>query len=149
MSDKVKEAPFLRTPYNYDMELASDESSLFCRDPSLTDQSFQEEADLNFLLRKFGLGMQMPENFSMPEFADFREFTYDYQSAMNMVIDADKSFMTLPADVRRRFGNDPQMLLEFLADEGNRDEAEKLGLLKEKPKPAEPVLVKMADPPAQ
>jgi hypothetical protein len=34
----------------------------------------------------------------------------------------------LPGNVRARFHNDPQELLEFCSDEKNRAEAEKLGI---------------------
>ena len=37
--------------------------------------------------------------------------------------------MTLPADLRKRFSNDPGQLLSFLENEDNRAEAIKLGLV--------------------
>ena len=37
--------------------------------------------------------------------------------------------MALPAHLRARFENDPAQLIDFLGDENNRSEAEKLGLL--------------------
>ena len=37
--------------------------------------------------------------------------------------------MALSAEIRSRFGNDPQNLILFLEDPSNRPEAEKLGLV--------------------
>ena len=45
--------------------------------------------------------------------------------------------MALPSRVRRRFDNDPAELMEFLADEANREEAVMLGLI-EKEEPVQP-----------
>ena len=44
MKMKKVEIPFLRTPFNYDRDLASEESGLKCEDPSLTQQQFKDEA---------------------------------------------------------------------------------------------------------
>ena len=51
--------------------------------------------------------------------------------------------MELPAKVRARFDNDPQMFLEFVASEDNRQEAVELGLIKLAPPVAEPALVRV------
>ena len=44
--------------------------------------------------------------------------------------------MQLPADVRTRFNNDAGALVDFVSDDANRAEAEKLGLVL--PKASEP-----------
>ena len=36
--------------------------------------------------------------------------------------------MTMPADVRARFNNDPALFVDFCSDEANLDEMRKLGL---------------------
>lgn len=122
--------PFVRSPYNYDVEAASLDSGLKCEDPSLTQQQFLEEVDINTLVERFGLNGEMPMNPVMPTYGDFSEIG-DFQSAMNAVLAAEAQFMTLPAKVRSRFDNSPQRLLEFLGDESNRAEAIALGLVKE------------------
>jgi Chlamydia-phage Chp2 scaffold (Chlamy_scaf). len=63
-----------------------------------------------------------------PELADFDE-VFDFQSAMNVLVQAERSFMGLPANVRKRFSNDPGQMMEFLNDSSNYDEAVKLGLV--------------------
>lgn len=120
--------PFLRTPYNYDTIAASNESALVCEEPSLAQQQFKDETDINNILRQFNITGLLPEAPLSPRYGDFTGIV-DYQSALNAVIAADDGFMTLPAETRARFGNDPEQLINFLADESNRAEAEKLGLV--------------------
>lgn len=124
---------FLRTQFNYEPDKIRLDSALFCdaEDPedNRTQQQFKEESDINEIVRRFGLTGEMPDNPRVPQYGDFEEVT-DFQSAMNAVRQAEEGFMELPADVRARFANDPQRLMDFLADEANRDEARKLGLVR-------------------
>lgn len=115
-------------PFNYDTNEASDASGLKCEDVSLTKQSFAEEADINYIIRRFGLDGQLPSNVQMPMNGDFRNAP-DFMSAMNLIVAAREGFMTLPAKIRSRFDNDPRKLVDFLSDEANRDEAVKLGIV--------------------
>lgn len=131
--------PFLRTEFNYDMDEVSRETGLECLDPSKTVQDQTEDADINTIVRRFGLTGQLPDAVAMPQYADFED-VLDYHTAMLAVTKAQDSFMQMPAEVRARFQNDPQLFLEFCGDPGNREEAAKLGLLelREPPKPAGP-----------
>lgn len=128
---------FVRSALNYDFDEASKESALSMVDPEtgeldkgFTQQEFKEECDINEIVRRFGLTGQLPENVRVPVSGDFTGIT-DYASAMLAVRSAEESFMELPASLRARFENDPQRLMEFVADDKNYDEAKKLGLLKE------------------
>lgn len=103
-------------------------SDLECKDPSLTQQQFAEEADINVMMAHFGVTGQMPAAVRMPNYGDFSGIS-DFRSAMAVVTNARDEFMTLPADVRARFGNDPGQLIAFLEDKSNRDEAIKMGLI--------------------
>lgn len=128
-------APFLRTAHNYDMNHASLNSGLTCLDKTLTQQQFLEETDINTIVRRFGLTGELPTDFREPLYGDYTG-VWDYQTAMNAVRQADETFQSMPAQIRARFHNDPQELLVFLADEENRAEAIKLGLVKEAAEPA-------------
>lgn len=130
-------APFLRTQYNYDMAEASKESGLACLDPSMAQQQFCEESNINFIVDRYGLNGELPADVRVPQYGDFTGVG-DYQSALNAVREADASFMELPAKVRSRFDNDPQKLLEFVANDANRAEAVSLGLVPELAPPVEP-----------
>lgn len=142
--DPVIVPPFVRSPFNYDRRAASDEVAIRCDDPSRAIQSMRDETDINVIVDRFGLTGKLPNGVNMPEYGDF-EGIYDYQSALNLVIEAEKSFMQLPAHVRSRFHNSPQALLQFVGDEANREEAIRLGVI---PKPPEPQASAPADSPA-
>jgi len=123
-----KVSVFLRAAYNYDADEASLESGLSCPEPTLAQQSFKDECDINTILERFAVTGELPNNVRMPQYGDFTGIS-DYQSALNAVIAADDSFMQLPASIRARFDNDPALFVEFCGDESNRDEAIKLGLV--------------------
>lgn len=118
-----------RKHFDYDAQGASDDSAYVETMPSLTVQSQAEEADINVLMMRYGITGKMPENPRVPTYGDFTGIS-NYQDALNAVMAADNDFMALPADVRARFQNDPQMLLEFVSNDANIEEARKLGLMK-------------------
>lgn len=125
---KKMEMPFLRTPFNYDRDLASEESGLKCLDDSLTQQQFKDEADINTIVDRFMKSGVMPTPATMPQYLDI-EGNFDYQTAMNYVRAADENFMRMDAKVRARFNNSPQEFLDFFANPDNKEEAIRLGLL--------------------
>jgi len=124
----MKKLPFLRTPYNYDTDAASNESGLHCEDASLAQQHFKDECDINNILRQFNVTGLLPETTISPRYGDFSGIT-DYHTALNQVIAAENEFMALPATLRARFENDPALLIEFLENPENKNEAIKLGLV--------------------
>lgn len=137
----------VRAPFNYDSDAVSHAGGLECKDPSLTVQADAEEADINTIVRRFGLTGELPQNVRMPLSGDFSN-AGDYQQSMNALIAAQNAFMQFPADVRRRFGDDPANLIAFAEDPSNYDEAVKLGLAI--PKPASTVVSEpAASSPAQ
>ena len=118
---------FCRAPYNYDMDLASDKHGLKCEDLSLTQQQFKEESDINTIVDRFMKSGVLPTPVNMPQYIDY-EGVFDFQSAMNIVRQADENFMRMDAKVRARFNNSPQEFLEFFSNPENVDEAIRLGL---------------------
>jgi phage internal scaffolding protein len=130
---------FLRTLYNYDRDAASDESGLACADPTLAQQQFRDEADINTILERFGRTGEVIVPVRAPEFGDYSEVT-DYHTAMNMIIQAQDAFDALPARIRKEFDNDPGRFVEFVSDEKNRDKALEMGLIE-----APAAIVTMAD----
>jgi len=134
-------------PFNYDTDMASEESGLRCEDVSKTRQSFADEVDINTIVRRFNLTGQLPENVAVPQYADFETVT-DFHSAMLQVRQAEEAFMLMPAHVRERFNNDAGKLVDFVSDESNRDEAVKLGLVIPKAvvPPVPPLKVEVVNP---
>lgn len=119
----------LRSAFNYDTDAVSLETGLdFDPDSSLTQQQFKEDADINVIVRRFGLTGELPTNFRPPVSGDFTGVS-DFHSAMNAVRQAEEAFMQMPAELRARFNNDPQRLIDFVEDASNKDEALKLGIL--------------------
>lgn len=128
---------YVRAPGQYDVDAASEASGLVCDDPSLAVQSEREDADINTIVRRFGLTGTIPEGLTPPTFGDFTGID-DFQTALNAVNQARDLFMQVPADIRGRFENDPQKFVEFCSDEKNIPEMRKMGLA---------IPEKMADPP--
>lgn len=123
-----KKAIFLRSMYNYDTDAASNESGLACEEPTLAQQHYKEECDINTILQKFNISGILPEAPLSPRYGDFSGIG-DYHTALNRVLAAKNEFEALPATIRARFDNDPAKLIEFLDDSKNRQEAEELGLV--------------------
>ncbi len=123
---------FVRNPYNYDMALASEESGLTCKDPSLAQQHMKDECDINVLVERFGVTGSMPVAPIEPSYGDFSGVG-DYHTALNKIKAADEAFMALPAKIRAKFDHDPNALLNYLQNEENREEAIQIGLIDGKP----------------
>jgi phage internal scaffolding protein len=96
--------------------------------PSLTQQSHAESCDINYIMKRYGQGHEVPQGFRMPTYGDFMGLD-DYQQAIGFVRASAEAFMELPSDLRSRFDNDPSKLIDFLELDSNRDEAIKLGLI--------------------
>lgn len=139
----------IKTPYNYDNDQNSRDAATHSMQdtyPSRTQQQFKDETDINTIVRRFGLTGELPQNVRPPVSGDFTGIM-DFQDALNAVIAAERSFMELPGALRARFANDPQLLMDFVADPNNYDEARKLGLLKP-PEPQAPPVRVTVQPPA-
>lgn len=107
-------------------------SDLVCDDPSLAQQQFKDDADINVLLERFKVTGQLPQGVVLPSYGDFSTVV-DFRSANDAIRRARDSFMELPAALRARFQNDPQVFLEFCSDKANLPELRKLGLAPEAP----------------
>ena len=127
-----KTTVFVRNPYNYDMDKVSDETGLKCLDPSLAQQHMKDECDINVIVERFGVTGELPTTPIPPTFGDFSGVS-DYHSAINAVRASEEAFMALPAKIRERFDHDPNVLLQFLQDESNRNEAIEIGLIDGEP----------------
>lgn len=99
-------------------------------EPTLTKQCFQDECDIDSILAKYSnTGVLDHVRTNQGNYGDFLN-VQDYHASVNQVIAAQEMFMSLPAQVRARFANDPGQFLHFVGDVNNRDEMAKLGLLK-------------------
>ncbi|QXP08608.1 MAG: internal scaffolding protein [Arizlama microvirus] len=101
----------------------------------MTQQSFSNECDINEILeRSKKTGLQLSGTQKQPIFADLSNIP-DYRESLNIVIEAQASFMTLDPKIREKFDNDPAKLLDYVSKVKTKDdykEAVKLGLIDEK-----------------
>lgn len=132
----------VRAPFSYDTNVVSNETGLECLDESLALQSGKEEADINTLVKRFGLTGELPTNLRVPLTVEFSGVS-DYHTALNLLREADDAFMEMPADVRERFNHDPGALVAFVSDPANLDEARTLGLAVPAAEPLAPLQVQV------
>lgn len=118
----------------YDRRKVSDDTGLSCPEPTLAVQSQKDEADINTIVKNFGITGVMPQGVRVPTYGDF-DAVDDFQTAVHAVKAAEESFMQMPADVRAKFLNDPQRFVEFCSDAANLEEMRKLGLAVPKAEP--------------
>lgn len=107
-------------------------------DEPITEQAHKESCDINEITRKYERTGELPDMIDRdPEqWGDFSSGE-TYHEAMNIVTHANQQFDALPAQVRKRFDNDPQKFLQFFEDPANLDEMAKLGLAKRVQKASE------------
>lgn len=139
---ELSNPPFIRTQFNYDMNLASLQSGLNCTDETRTQQQFAEEVDINTIVRRFGLTGELPQGLKPPMTGDFTE-VYDFQTSMNLVREANEAFMQMPADIREQFGNDAGAWTEYVSDPKNVEQCRKWGLARLPEAPREPIEVRV------
>ncbi|WNK13211.1 MAG: internal scaffolding protein [Microvirus sp.] len=93
-------------------------------EPSLAQQQFAKETDVNHILKSNAF---IPADVSQMRFADVSEIA-DYQESLNIVMKAQDSFSGLTAEIRAFFDNDPANMVAYLSDPQNAQEAQEMGL---------------------
>lgn len=112
------------------MVVKRDPNALYCDEPSLTQQHFAEECDINSIVKRASEGALVTHvNARVGQYGDFSNIP-DYQQAFAVVQRANALFMDMPWETREKFSNDPRRMVEFLQNPQNREEAVKLGLVK-------------------
>lgn len=94
-----------------------------------TKMEFAAECDLNVIMARYIQTGELPAGI-VGTYGDFST-PVDFHTAQNILARASQQFEALPGEVRARFQNDPAAFLEFVHDEKNLEEANKLGLLTE------------------
>ena len=129
----------VKTPFNFDTDEETKRTATVNEEPTMTQQQFKEECDINVIMERFGATGELPTNIRQPITADFVE-AMTFHEAQNALLAAQESFMELPAQVRARFENDPAQLIEYmeadLGEHGNAERrafAEKYGLTVSRP----------------
>lgn len=97
--------------------------------PSMTQQHFKEECDINNILSKYA-ETGIIENMGPGVYADLTQAS-DYRDALHTIMEADQAFQLLPSHVRKEFQNDPAQFMDFIHDPNNREKGIELGLFNE------------------
>lgn len=99
---------------------------------SRTQQHFKDETNINSIMKRYKASGLLTDPLhkptTYPEFGDFTGIV-DFQTMQNKQIQIRDYFMSLPAELRKRFENNPQNLMTFMSDPANVKEARELGLL--------------------
>lgn len=94
-----------------------------------TRKSDALHTDINKIMKQYkDHGIIPNTNGNLGFYADISEMG-DFQQCLEKTRVVQNAFMQLDPYVRRRFGDDPANLLDFLSDPNNKDEAIKLGLI--------------------
>lgn len=112
----------------------SDDNKIFFNEPSLTQQHFKKECDINWIVKQFKdvNGFELEDSyrgFVSGHFGDFSNVS-DYQTALLQCKQANEAYENLPQKVKDKFGNRIDMFLNFVDDISNVNEMVELGLLK-------------------
>lgn len=102
--------------------------------PSLTQQHFKDECDINHIVATYQETGIMPQGTREPLFGDFAGIPTSFQESQNLFKEAQDKFYSLPSDLRKMLDNSPQKLLEFMSNPANTEACVKFGLFN---KPAE------------
>lgn len=127
----------VRSARNYDRRAASKAAALYCADKSLAVQSQREAADINVIVKRFGVTGELPVSQRVPLILDIDE-VIDYRTCMDYLLRARNSFDSLPARVRERFANDPGAFVTWAEDPANLEELRELGMAPKKAPEAPP-----------
>lgn len=115
---------------------------------SMTQQSDLQSTDINIIMKQHsGQSMLLPNVTQTPLYGDFTN-AMDYRTMVETIQAADAAFMQIPAEARRRFGNDPAEFIKFAQDKENLPELRKMGLAppEQKKQEPEPMAVRIVNP---
>lgn len=135
--------PKVLSYHGFDPDEHSASHALACNDASKARQADAKEADINTIVKNFGVTGTLPQPIRLPTYQDFEDI-FDFRSAMDAVRAAEVSFMQVPAQVRAQFQNDPQAFVEFCSEKENLPQLREWGLAppapssQAEPEPAKP-----------
>lgn len=88
-------------------------------------QSFAESTDIHAILRRFENGESDVLEKVQGFYGDITEMPHTYAEALQRIADSEKVFMSLPVDVRAKFGHS---FSEFLSASQDADFLDRLGV---------------------
>lgn len=103
-------------------------------------QSFKDSCDVNYLVKRYAAGDVDVLSRVQGVYADVTKMPKTLAESVQLQIDAERGFESLPADIKQKFDNN---FVKFAAAAGSAEWFEKLGfekkdVVKEEVKPVEP-----------
>lgn len=111
-----------------------------------TKQSFKDECDINLIMAKFTKTGAINHVNTFGQTYGFAN-SIDFTEAMQLITTAQQMFDGLPSAIRTQFENDPSQFLDFVQDDDNTAEMQKMGLIAPEQPPEVPSDEKKTDPP--
>ena len=97
---------------------------------SLTQQHFKKSTDIVEIIKKHDrTGIIEHVQRGVAQYGDYSEVN-EYREALDLVNNANASFMELPAELRAMFGNNAGEFFEFATNPENEEKMQELGLVK-------------------
>lgn len=97
--------------------------------PGMTEQAHKHETDMNYILRDYAkTGLMKHAREHEGRYDDVS--VQDFQEAMFIVKEAENMFNDLPSQIRKRFNQSPAEFLDFVQNPENKDEMQRLGILR-------------------
>lgn len=128
--------PRFKPRHQYDLasEIEAGEAAItYFDDPSLTQQQFTDEVNLNVMVARFGIkdGSIPPGAFDPKLFGPIVDMGegHNLKDVLDATREAVAMFEQLPAAIRTRFNNNAGAMMDFVFDPRNHEEAVRLGLL--------------------
>lgn len=100
---------------------------------SRTQQHFREQTDINKIMSKAEKTGMIPVNRMNPKYGDFSDGR-TYHESMVRISEIEQEFDKMPAEIKKRFSQNPAEIIDFLSKEENREEAIELGLIEKEKK---------------
>lgn len=100
---------------------------------SMTTQAGKEDADINVIVGRFIKSGTTPQMLPAA-FADLSDVG-SFQEMQQRLVDAKQAFMSLPSDIRHRFGHDPASFADFAINPANLDQMIAWGMAPKKQAP--------------
>lgn len=98
------------------------------KEKSLTKKADQARSNINNIMSKYHKTGLVPQVQAKPIYTDLPPAD-NYHAAMNMVVETNQLFDSLPASIRSDFKNDPRKFLEFASNPENLEIMADMGLV--------------------
>jgi phage internal scaffolding protein len=98
-------------------------------DEILTEQSHAREVNINQIIKRHGIDLIAKTNAVLKPTFRFDDVSgNDFTEAMNILTNAQKTFGSLPSEIRKEFDNSPAQFLDFVQNPDNQDKMIEMGL---------------------